>query len=115
MELYDKNGDGIVSGEELENAPALKAALKNLDTNGDGRLTVDEVLPDPATSWVAQLMSVFDKNGDGKISEDERSNEPGRRFRALLDRADRNKDGVVTEEELTDAVRSESVARGRQR
>jgi Ca2+-binding EF-hand superfamily protein len=111
LAALDADHDGEISMSEIKNAPVK---LRTLDTNGDGRLTVDEVLPDPATSWVAQLMSVFDKNGDGRISEDERSNEPGRRFRALLDRADRNKDGVVTEEELTDAVRSESVARGHQ-
>jgi len=43
MEMYDTNGDGIVSGDELEKAPALKAALPRLDTNGDKGVSADEV------------------------------------------------------------------------
>jgi hypothetical protein len=43
MEQYDKNGDGVVSGAELDQAPGLKAALKTLDTNGDGGVSADEV------------------------------------------------------------------------
>jgi hypothetical protein len=43
MEMYDKNGDGKVAGDELENAPGLKAALPRLDTNGDGGVSAEEV------------------------------------------------------------------------
>jgi hypothetical protein len=43
IEAYDKNGDGNISGEELEHAPALKAALSRLDTNGDKGVSADEV------------------------------------------------------------------------
>ena len=43
MEQYDTNGDGIVAGEELENAPGLKAALATMDTNGDKGISADEV------------------------------------------------------------------------
>jgi hypothetical protein len=43
MELYDTNGDGVVSGDELEKSPALKAALARLDTNGDHAVSADEV------------------------------------------------------------------------
>jgi hypothetical protein len=43
IEMYDKNGDGVVSGDELEHAPALKAALGNLDTNGDKAVSSDEI------------------------------------------------------------------------
>jgi len=86
LAALDADHDGEISASEIKKAPVR---LRTLDTNGDGRLTIDEVLPDAAASWAAQLMSLFDKNGDGKISEEERSNELGRRFRALLDRADR--------------------------
>ena len=44
IETYDKNGDGIVSGDELDQAPALKAALQRLDTDGDKAITADEVM-----------------------------------------------------------------------
>ncbi len=40
----DANHDGVVDAEEIANAPA---ALKKLDKNGDGKLTMDELLPPP--------------------------------------------------------------------
>ncbi len=46
---------------------------------------------------VARLMA-FDKNKDGKLTRDEVSDE---RLLRLFDRADANKDGVVTKEELS--------------
>ena len=46
---------------------------------------------------VAKLMA-FDKNNDGKLTKDEVTDE---RLKPLFDRADANKKGVVTKEELT--------------
>jgi hypothetical protein len=43
MDEYDTNGDGAVSGDELEKAPGLKAALSNLDKDGDSQVTATEV------------------------------------------------------------------------
>ncbi len=43
LALYDSNHDGVISGDELEHAPAIKAALPRLDTNGDGGVSADEV------------------------------------------------------------------------
>jgi hypothetical protein len=43
IELYDKNADGLISGDELEKAPALKEALPQLDTNGDKAVSADEI------------------------------------------------------------------------
>ena len=43
MQKYDADGDGVVSGEELDEAPSLKAALKTLDTNGDDGVSASEV------------------------------------------------------------------------
>jgi len=40
----DANHDGVIDAEEIANAPA---ALKTLDKNGDGKLTMDELLPPP--------------------------------------------------------------------
>lgn len=43
MEQYDSNNDGKVSGDELEKAPSLLAALPRLDANKDGAVTASEV------------------------------------------------------------------------
>jgi hypothetical protein len=42
--LLDEDHDGIISATELQNATA---ALKKLDSNGDGELTRDEMRPPP--------------------------------------------------------------------
>src|SRR3954452_58515 len=49
-----------------------------------------------ATSLVERMMA-FDKNKDGQLARDEITDE---RLLRLFDRADANKDGVVTREEL---------------
>jgi Ca2+-binding EF-hand superfamily protein len=112
LAALDADHDAEISLDEIKRAPA---ALKTLDKNGDGRLTIDELLPDPTASWAAQLIFAYDKNGDGVLSKDERSSERDVRVRALLDRADRNHDGVVTEEELGDVIRSERAGAGQRR
>lgn len=43
IEMYDANNDGVVAGSELDQAPGLKAALKRLDTSGDGSVSAEEV------------------------------------------------------------------------
>lgn len=50
MDQYDTDKDGIVKGEELEKAPSLKAAIKNLDANHDGGVSADEV-SDRVAKW----------------------------------------------------------------
>jgi len=44
MEVYDLDSDGFVAGEELEKAPGLKAALKTIDSNQDGKISEAEVV-----------------------------------------------------------------------
>ncbi len=43
MSQYDLDGDGKVSGAELDQAPSLKAALERLDTDGDGAVSASEI------------------------------------------------------------------------
>jgi hypothetical protein len=52
MELYDKDDDGKVAGPELDGAPALKAAMATLDTDGDQAVDADEVAA-RVKSWQA--------------------------------------------------------------
>jgi hypothetical protein len=49
---YDSDGDGAISGAELDKAPALKAALKVLDTNNDQKITADEIAAE-IDKWAA--------------------------------------------------------------
>lgn len=52
MTQYDKNGDGVISGDELNASPALKAALPRLDTNQDGGVSADEIA-ERVNAWKA--------------------------------------------------------------
>jgi hypothetical protein len=40
---YDRNGDGFLEPKELERSPALKSCWKAWDTDGDGRLSAQEI------------------------------------------------------------------------
>ncbi len=124
MRALDADGNDEISSEEIEKAVA---ALKGLDTNQDGKLTMDEVRPafggpggppgaegrgeggrgrdfggprgndgGDAGGMVERLMA-FDKNGDGKLASDEITG----RLQAIVTRADADKDGFATKEEIT--------------
>ena len=43
IEQFDANGDGILSGKELDKCPGLKSAIDNVDANGDGKITPQEI------------------------------------------------------------------------
>jgi Ca2+-binding EF-hand superfamily protein len=120
----DGDHDGTVSDAELAGAPA---ALKTLDRNKDGTLSVDEIRPSfgpggregrgprggggrggpgeaPATSpddLAATLMG-FDKDSDGKLT---RAEVPDR-LQGLFDRADADKDNTLTADELKKSATS---------
>lgn len=122
----DTNGDDVLDAQEIAAAPA---ALAKLDKNSDGQITSDEVRsampegrgrggPDggrgrgegpgggrgeggdnPAADVVedtVKTLMAFDANGDGKLSRSELPE----RFQGLFDRADLNKDGFLTPDEI---------------
>jgi Ca2+-binding EF-hand superfamily protein len=131
----DTNGDGIISAAEIR---AASSALNVLDANGDGRLTSEELRPlfggrpqggqppdgprgrgdgDAGRTSVSSAddltdsLMAFDRNSDNKL---ERVEVP-ERFQGLFDRADANKDGVLTRDELKQSASAtvEGDQRGR--
>jgi hypothetical protein len=52
---YDKNGDGLLESAEL--SPSLLATKMQIDSNGDNRLTADEIAA-RLTSWMEKKQAV---------------------------------------------------------
>jgi len=108
----DLNSDGVLDAHEIEVAAT---SLAKLDKNSDGRITSDEVRPvmpegrgrggpggEPSGAGAGvveetvQMLMAFDANGDGKLSRSELPE----RFQGIFDRADENKDGFITPQEI---------------
>ena len=43
VKMYDKNGDGKISGVELDKCPSLKEAIALIDKSGTGEITADMI------------------------------------------------------------------------
>lgn len=122
----DANHDGVVSAAEIRSSAS---ALKELDRNGDGQLTSDEVTPafarrgrrgrgdegergggtaGSAPDDLADTLMAFDRNGDGKLVRAELPE----RFQGIVDRADADKDGALTKAELKQGENATAAAEG---
>lgn len=68
MTAYDADGDKGIRFEEWKavNPDAARSKFKAADKNGDGKITMDELLPVVrANPTFGKLMESIDKNGDG--------------------------------------------------
>jgi hypothetical protein len=114
----DTNQDGELSASEIKNAVAV---LKKLDSDGNGKLTMDEIRPRRGKGGpergdsrqnegrrggqagggkqMADRLMQADANGDNKISKDELPE----RMERLMGVLDANKDGYITREEAEKA------------
>lgn len=115
----DADHNNALSPAEIDNAATV---LKQLDRNGDGKLTPDEFpagrggpggrgrggsgvgdeAPAAPTSpdELAAMLMAFDKNKDGKLTKAE----VPERLQGVFARADDNKDGMLTADEIKKAA-----------
>ena len=103
---YDANGDGFV--DRAEWTAGQEARFKQLDTNGDGKLTKDEMFVGtgvpPSDSQIRRQASYFallDTDKDGFVSKAEFMAQADRNFA----RCDLNKDGRINTAECREALR----------
>jgi Ca2+-binding EF-hand superfamily protein len=120
IERLDRNGDGVIDKEELEGAGRIGRRIGRADTNGDGIITREELdgllgggqqgggnggngggdgerpRRRGGADRVKELIERLDRNGNGVIDKDELPEGWGER----IGPADTNGDGVITPEEL---------------
>lgn len=119
MRILDADGDGVVSGAEMQQAAARFARL---DADRDGKLTETEIRPafggpprggggpggpgggGASPEDTVATMLQFDKNGDGALQK----NEVPERMQGIFARGDANQDGVLTRDELLQAAQKQS-------
>jgi hypothetical protein len=68
LALYDANRDGAIDGDEFDNVPGLREALKQVDTNGDGRLTAEEI-DARVQAWLATRMGEMAVNCEVSLDD----------------------------------------------
>ena len=104
FKAFDKNNDGVISGDEMNSAEYLKM----LDTDKNGTLTREEALQSVRKtqklvgegSDTSSLFKRLDKNADGKLTAEELPNK--RWFTGL----DADQDGSVTLDEAVKTLAS---------
>lgn len=106
FETADVNKDGVLNIDEY--AGHVIYVFKQIDRNGDGVLTEQEVIAFNPAVTPAQFRSA-DRNGDGRLSVGEAVAAKVIEFFEM----DVNRDGVVSFEELTVYERSLPASAGR--
>jgi hypothetical protein len=56
--MYDKDGDGALAGSELDAVPGIKKNLSRYDSNGDSRVSRDEIA-ERLNNWSKQQLAIM--------------------------------------------------------
>ncbi|MHA6326831.1 EF-hand domain-containing protein [Roseivivax sp. CAU 1753] len=97
--VLDADGSGTISRAEL--AALGEARFKATDSNGDGKLTANEMkaaADGRRADGAARMIDRLDSNKDGALSYAEMS--AGRGPAQMFERLDANSDGALSEEEF---------------
>lgn len=90
LAALDADKDGTISAPELQSAPV---ALKALDKDSDGQIAATELRP---AGGGADRWKQLDTNGDGRLDK----SEIPERMQPMIQRADSDGDGSLSEAEL---------------
>jgi Ca2+-binding EF-hand superfamily protein len=114
MEKLDSNEDGSLSTDEISKAGDLAKKILGADSNGDKSVSLEELIADitkqddrppmmgDPKEMASKIMSELDTNKDGVLSSDEISN--GGEKASRISGADKDGDGQVTLDELTEDI-----------
>jgi hypothetical protein len=100
LRAADTNADGLLSRAEAAALPRIAERFDAIDANADGQVSFDELRSSRhkarGEKRGERFLKRLDADNDGKVSKAEALAKATERF----DRADANKDGFVTAEEL---------------
>ncbi|NJO38564.1 MAG: hypothetical protein HC871_14355 [Rhizobiales bacterium] len=101
MEQFDANEDGKLTQAEIDEV--VRSRLAAADSDGDGRLSLDEFQPLLVEIMRPRIVDGFqflDDDGDAAITLEEVERPLGR----MVGHLDRNDDGEITEDECSGAM-----------